>query len=47
MYLNGEQVVQVASFTTRDRASEFSIFLLSQFRLAEVGEPTVITEPNQ
>ena len=47
MYLNGEQVVQVASFTTRDRASKFSLFLLTRFLPAEVGEPTVITEPNQ
>lgn len=37
--------IQVASFTSRQRAEEFRAFLASRFGNAEVGEPRVIPTP--
>jgi hypothetical protein len=39
------QAVQIASFSSRDRAVLFADFLSKSFRGVEVGEPTILSSP--
>ena len=42
---NGEEVIQVASFTSQEMASKFAQFVQSQISGAIVGPPTTVIRP--